>query len=296
MRKTLVFVSAFALVLVAGAAFAFMSTPEGDEPADVPPPIEKPAAGDETATTEVAKDKESEAEPEPVTEEKVEFETDKEEPVEHEKEQEEEPEAKDTDPPDIEILHPKDGQRFDTREVVVEGKAEPGAHVYVGQYDADTDEEGNFRIVLVLTHDGANGVHVKARDASGNVGSDEVTAYYDAPREESKPDKESSEKDEPDQKGFTAHQKFGSCEEDLPYDKWYGTGEPGTKIWVVSEFGEGSTTVGEHGEWHLRVDFPESPCNDTFGVVLETDEGHRRVYEFTRICDGGGEDSHSDEK
>ena len=45
MRKALVFVVAFTLVLVAGAAFAFMSTP-GNEVAD-----EKPLALEEPTTT-----------------------------------------------------------------------------------------------------------------------------------------------------------------------------------------------------------------------------------------------------
>ena len=159
-------------------------------------------------------------------------------------------------------------------EVVVEGKAEPRAHVFVGQYDADTDDEGNFRIVLLLTHDGANGVTVKAKDAAGNVGSDSIKVYYDG-------------KEEPKEQEFWAKQKYGSCGENPAYDKWYGEGTPGTEIWIGNEWGSNTTTIGKNGGWDLKVTFPDMPCG-THAVVLETSEGVRKVYEFTRLCDGEG--------
>ena len=185
------------------------------------------------------------------------------------------------------ILHPEDGQHFETREVVFEGKTEAGARVFAGKYEADVDELGNWRIVLLLTNDGWNRATLSARDGSGNESTASVEAYYEAPEKEAPP-----EDDKPEEESaghdFTASQKFGTCAEEPPYDIWYGTGEPGTKIWIGSEYGEGSTTVGEKGKWDLKVKFFEAPCNETIQVVLETDEGHRRVYEFKRICEEGG--------
>jgi hypothetical protein len=289
MRKALVFVAAFALVLVAGAAVAFMATP-GDDVASESEPVEK------TTTTVVEKES-------PVTTEKVDkveteneapkevkaASTDKEDPPKDEDEMKEEVEEKDTTAPKIEILFPANGQHFEERTLAFEGKVDdPAARVFAGKYEADVDGEGNWRIVLKLTHDGANHATFKAVDEAGNESTASVKAYYDAPEAEEKPKEE-----EPKSHEFSAHQKYGSCGEDLPYDKWYGTGEPGTEIWIGSEYGSATTEIGKSGEWYLKVKFPESPCNDTFQVVLETNKGHRKVYEFTRICDEEGGD-HAD--
>lgn len=279
MKKALVFVAAFALVLVAGAAFAFMATP-GDDAATESEPIEKP-----TTTTSIL-EKESPPATEVVEEEKHE-----EEPPAEEVKEEEHPEGKDTPqeepkdetPPKIEILYPADGQHFDERAIVFEGTVDdPHARVFAGKYEADVDDEGNWRIVLKLTYDGANHATLVAVDGAGNESSDSVKVYYDAPEKE-------EPKEEEKDHAFTANQKWGSCSETPPYDKWYGTGEPGTKIWIESKYGSANTTIGDHGEWYLKVHFPESPCNDTFEVVLETDAGHRKVFEFTRLCEEGGD-------
>lgn len=173
------------------------------------------------------------------------------------------------------ILHPEDGQHFETREVVFEGKTEAGARVFAGKYEADVDELGNWRIVLLLTNDGWNRATLSARDGSGNESTASVEAYYEAPEKEAPP-----EDDKPEEESaghdFTASQKFGTCAEEPPYDIWYGTGEPGTKIWIGSEYGEGSTTVGEKGKWDLKVKFFEAPCNETIQVVLETERAIAR--------------------
>jgi hypothetical protein len=284
MRKALVFIAAFALVLVAGAAVAFMATP-GDDVASDSETVEKPTTTtsvekeESPPTTEKAKEEPKEEAPKEV---KATAETKAEDPP------KEEAEEKDTTPPKIVILFPENGQHFDERTVAFEGKVDdPTARVFAGRYEADVDAEGNWRIVLKLTHDGANHATLKAVDEVGNESTASVKAYYDAP-EKDEPKEEP--KEEPKDFEFTAHQKYGSCGEDLPYDKWYGTGEPGTEIWVGSEYGSATTEIGKSGEWYLKVKFPEAPCNDTFQVVLETSEGHRKVYEFTRICDEAGGD------
>ena len=273
MRKALVFVAAFTLVLVAGVAVAFMASPSEDAVDEKPQAIEKP-----TTTSSVFHEKE-----EPPAQEEPKVEEHEEEPLNEEKEdppkEEEVIAEKDTDPPDLVILYPEKGQHFSEKQVAFEGKTEPGAEVWAGKYAADVDEEGNWRIILILTHDGANTATFHAYDEAGNESTASVKAFYDPPKEEEKP----KEYD------FTATQKFGSCVETPPYDKWYGTGTPGTEIWIGNDWGSASTTIGKSGEWFLKVEFPEMPCG-THAVVLETNDGDHNVYEFTRVCEEGGGD------
>lgn len=282
MRKALVFFAAFALVLVAGAAVAFMAIP-GDDVASESEAIEEPTTTIEEKESPPTTEKVKEEEPKEV---KASTESNDEEPP-KEQEKQEVVEEKDTTAPKIEILFPEDGQHFGERTVAFEGKVDdPTARVFAGKYEADVDGEGSWRIVLKLTHDGANQATFKAIDESGNEATASVKAYYDGP------EKEEPKQEKPSGHEFTAHQKYGSCSEEPPYDKWYGTGEPGTGIWIGSDFGSASTEIGESGEWHLKVKFPEAPCNKTIKVVLETDKGHRKVFEFTRLCDESG--SHGD--
>ena len=284
MRKALVFVAAFALVLVAGAAVAFMGTPENDAADETPQALEKP-----TTTSSTFHEKEEPPAKEEPKEEEHKEEPPKEEPPKEEEKKEEVKDEEDTSPPDLVILHPENGQHFEEKEVAFEGKTEPGARVFAGKYEADVDDEGNWRIVLILTHEGANNATFTAHDEAGNESTASVKAYYDAPEKEEKP------KEEPKEHDFSAHQKYGSCGENPPYDKWYGTGTPGTEIWIGNDWGSATTTIPESGEWYLKVTFPEMPCG-THAVVLETNDGDRKVYEFTRVCEeGGGEEGGHEE-
>ena len=72
----------------------------------------------------------------------------------------------DTTPPGIQILHPEEGQVFETKKVVFEGTTEPGARVFAGEYEADVDDAGNWRIVLFLSP-GSNQATLRAKDAAG---------------------------------------------------------------------------------------------------------------------------------
>ena len=87
---------------------------------------------------------------------------------------------------------------------------------------------------------------------------------------------------------FSANQKYGSCGEEVPYDVFWGTGVPGTKIHVESQYGGGQTTVNENGKWEIRVEFPEAPFGETFNVSIDG-EGGEAVFNFTRT---GGEGDH----
>lgn len=269
MRKALVFVAAFALVLVAGAAVGFVATSD-EEVATAPETVEKPS----TTSTSIEEKEEPPVGHEEVTSEEEKHQEDppKEEPKE---------EPKDTTPPKLEILFPEHGQHFAEQKIAFEGITEPGARVFAGDYEADVDKEGNWRIVLILTNEGGNLATFKAIDEAGNEATASVKAYYDAPEKE-------QPKETATEKAFTVNQKYGTCSEPTPYDKWYGTGTPGMTIWIGNQYGEASTKVNDHGEWYLKVHFPEAPCNEWIDVVLETSEGHRKVFEFKRICKEGG--------
>jgi hypothetical protein len=268
---------------VAGVAGASMTTPENDS-SELTEGIERPA----TTSTSI-KEK-------PSFEEEVKDKhlgddspTKIEEPTQPSEDEKEQAGEEDVDPPDLVVLFPQDGQHFTEKKLAFEGRTEPGARVFAGTYEADVDEKGNWRIVLILTQDGANVAKFKAVDGAGNESTASVKAFYDAPKEVANDESKDTEHKDYE---FSAQQKYGSCSEAIPYDKWYGTGAPGTKVWIGSEFGSSKTVIGESGEWFLKVEFPQAPCGETFTVVLETDKGHRKVFEFTRFCESKGEETH----
>lgn len=175
--------------------------------------------------------------------------------------------------PDLAILHPEDGSHFDTEKVVFEGEAEPGAIVKAGRYEADVKDDGSWRIELVLSP-GANRAVISAYDAAGNVSEASVTVHLDVEEPKEKPKEE-----EPKNVEFTANQKFGSCEEEVPYDIFWGTATPNTVVHIVSEFGGAEVEVGKHGHWEKKVFFENAPRGHEFAVVIEAENG-RKVFEF----------------
>ena len=273
MRKALVFIATFAVVLVAGVAFAFMATPgdNSDEGGE--------EAKETTTTTTVDREEKDPPKEEPKEEPRGEGE----EKVASEKqtESDEKESEEEKSPPEIVILYPEEGQVFEDKRVAFEGEVTPGSEVWAAGYQADVDEEGHWRIVLFLQEGGNLATFTAKKDGLESV--DKVKVYLESPKEE--------QKEEVKEYEFTATQKYGSCGEEVPYDVWYGKGEPGTEIWIGSEFGSNSTVIGADGHWDLKVKFPEAPCGDEFAVVLETSKGHRKVYEFVRWCEDGHEGS-----
>jgi hypothetical protein len=378
MKKLTMFVTGFAVVLVAGVATAqigMWEAPTVDEfsaerPATALNQPEDDAAAEELAALEDAareaekKEAEKKAQEEQAAAERqaaelaakeaAEKETATEVVAEEQKEPEKEQPA-DTTPPDIVILHPKDGQVFEDAKVAFEGKTEPGARVFAGEYEADVDAEGNWRIVLILSP-GPNTATLYAKDAAGNKASASVKAILETPAKEavftanqkfgatstgyekfygtgtpgtkitvsSNHGSAAAEVNkygewlvklwfeaEPgtvfvatvkdsfghskafevkvlaqEIKPFTANQKYGSCSENPPYDKFYGTGKPGTVVEIFSEFGSGRTTIGSDGWWNVKVVFEGAPYGQPFDVILETSEGHRMVFGFTALEPG----------
>ncbi|MCP4305364.1 MAG: hypothetical protein GY788_10900 [bacterium] len=277
-REILVFVAAFAVVLLGGAALAqvgtFASSPDSDAATlSAAATDEKPA---ETVAPAIEEDTKPTTNPVDVVSEKL-PEQDEKEPADPPKDEEppadppkdEEPPADDdTTPPPLAILFPENEQHFDEKLVAFEGETEPGARVLAGRYEADVDKEGNWRIVLIL-NPGSNVVTFKAKDAAGNMTEKSIKVFLDA--------------EEPTEKEFSAHQKWEVVDGHPAENKYYGTGTPGTTVWVGSEYGDGSVKIGENGEWKLYVKFTDAPCNKTFTVVVEN-ETNRREFRMKYAC------------
>ena len=169
----------------------------------------------------------------------------------------------DTTAPELIITSPKNGEHFTNKALDFSGTTEPAARVFAGKYEADVNDDGAWHLVLILAP-GENRVGFRAKDATGNVQEATVTVFLDAEEGE-----------------FTAHQKYGSCSEPVPYDIFYGTGTPGSWIEVVSEFGSGETRVGDKGNWDLEVEFGDAPYGKTFPVKVRDSLGHVQKLSFT---------------
>lgn len=171
----------------------------------------------------------------------------------------------DTTAPNIEVIEPINGAVFHEKSITFRGVTEPEAKVMAGKYQAEVDAEGNWAITLLLSP-GENKATFKAIDKAGNVGTAGVVVIYDV------------EVDKPVVKEFSANQKFRQNADS--YEKFWGTGTPGTKIKATSEYGGGATEVSENGEWWLKVFF-DAPLNVTFPVTITDTAGHAKVFEFT---------------
>jgi hypothetical protein len=177
------------------------------------------------------------------------------------------PATADVTAPFIEVTSPIDGSVFAQKTITFAGVTEPGARVFAGSYEADVDADGNWRIVLVLSP-GANRATFTAMDAAGNTSSAMVSAVYEPPVEKK------------DVAGFLAENVYGSCAESPPYDVYHGKGEPGSTVFVVSEYGSGQTVVGAEGGWELRVEFPGAPPGKVFAVKVKDSLGRSMIFEF----------------
>ena len=157
------------------------------------------------------------------------------------------------------------------------GTATPGTGIWIvseyGEKHLEAGPEGGWE--ANVTFEGApHGVKFKVVVESGDGGRADfyMTVYYP---------------DEVEEHEFTANQKFGSCDEDVPYDVFWGTATPGAKIWVESEFGGGVTYANDNGEWEITVEFPEAPFGESFNVYVESDDGGFTTFSFVRT---GGEE------
>lgn len=188
------------------------------------------------------------------------------------KEPKEPKDSYDTTPPELAITHPVEGQVFADKSVLFKGTTEPGARVFAGKWEADVDSLGNWKIVLVLS-EGKNHAKLTAKDGAGNQSFATVTVHY-APTTTTKIDK-------PDTPAFTAAAKFGACSEHPPFDVYYGSGKPGSHVYVKSEFGNGTVEINDKGQWEIEVFFEGAPVGKTFQVKVKDDFGNYKLFEFT---------------
>ena len=179
--------------------------------------------------------------------------------------------AADTTPPPISITAPTDGQVFEVKSITFAGVTEPGARVFGGPYEAEVDADGNWSIVLVLS-EGPNRATFRAVDAAGNESTATVTAVFEPPKET-----------EPEIAAFVAFQKWGVCDATPPYEEFSGTGEPGSWVVVVSDYGGGETIVKPNGEWYLKVEFPELPRNKPIVLTVKDQFGRKKHFDFEAV-------------
>ncbi|HEX9644919.1 MAG TPA: hypothetical protein VGC11_13090 [Acidimicrobiia bacterium] len=178
----------------------------------------------------------------------------------------ERPSDHDFTPPRFAILRPEDGARVDRPQIEVSGKVEAGAKVTFGDRLAEIDAEGHWGIRVHLAP-GANHLVLVATDRAGNSAEDAVTVHYvPAPEVE-----------------FTAHQKREVVDGDPAVNGYWGTAAPGAAIHVASDYGRGATEANHEGNWELRVEFPDAPCNQAFSVVVESRQG-RAEFRMKRAC------------
>jgi hypothetical protein len=187
----------------------------------------------------------------------------------------------DTTPPPLEITSPQNGAELHQPEVVFRGTTEPGATVFAGKYQAEVDRDGSWSIGLILSK-GENRVEFTARDDAGNETGAGVTVYLVV--QETTTTTTTEPVDKPAE--FSAHASFGICTLTPPYDVYYGTGEPGSTVHVVSDYGSGEVMVGEEGQWEIQVFFPESPPGQGFLVKVFDDLGREKTFEFVYQPEG----------
>lgn len=182
----------------------------------------------------------------------------------------------DTVPPALTITSPQDGEHFEEEIITFSGTTEPGATVVAGgKWEATVDAEGHWSIQLVLSP-GANGAKFVATDAAGNQTEARVTVFYDEP--EPPPPPPTVE--------FTAFATWGSCSLSPPYDEYYGTADPGTKVTITSPYGSGSTFADSEGNWYKKVIFNEAPYGETFVVKVKDHTGKKKTFEFVSWAEG----------
>jgi hypothetical protein len=171
-------------------------------------------------------------------------------------------ESADTTPPKLTITNPTDGAHFGEKKLTYTGMTEPGARVFAGEWEADVFDSGEWHIVLVLSA-GKNVTTFTAKDQAGNRTKATVTAYLDAT--------------DPTDQTFSAHQKYGTNSE--PWEKFSGTAAPGTKIELISKYGN-ARMVTDGREWFLKLHFEGLTAATTIPIVLETSTGERMEFTF----------------
>ncbi len=81
-----------------------------------------------------------------------------------------------TEPPNIQVLNPKDGVWINRQMLNVQGTVPVGTQVWVNRIESSVDERGSFDVDVVLD-EGENVIRIEAIDAVGNVALEERRVY-----------------------------------------------------------------------------------------------------------------------
>jgi hypothetical protein len=261
-----------AAVSEAGDEFASEAElPDLAQEGDVEKDFTEEPAKEEPVNDEPVKDEPKEDEPvkdEP--KEEVHDELEAKEETDHEEEIKDEQKA---EPPELVILYPEDGAKVDDEKMVFEGETTPGAEVFAGPWKADVKDDGSWRIMLIL-EPGTQTAKFRA-ETDGGVAEAKVTVtriVSDQPKDEPK--------EEPAYE-LVAHQVYGSCDEPVPYDVFWGETAPNAYVLVWSEYGSAETYANAEGQFELRVEFPSAPFNQAFPVKVKSID-QKRYFEFVR--------------
>jgi hypothetical protein len=185
----------------------------------------------------------------------------------------------DTVAPLIEILSPTDGQVFEEKTITFTGITEPDARVLAGPYEASVAADGSWSIKLVLS-EGENRAVFTAIDPAGNEAVAVVTPVYQPPAPVT-----TTTKPKPEIEAFTANATWIECSSEPPFDEYYGTGEPGSWVEVVSPYGSGGTVVGPDGTWYVKVIF-DVPRGKRIEVKVKDQYGRVQWFPFVAVEPG----------
>lgn len=235
---------------------------------DFDPSVPDPVKGTEKdEVKEPVKDEpiKEEIKDEPVKDEPVKDEIGEDESKEEKDEVKEEPKA---EKPELAILYPENGAKVDDEKMVFEGKTTPGARVFAGKWEADVNDDGAWRIVLLL-EPGTQTAKFRAESAGGAAeAAVTVTRIVkDEPKEE------------PSEYELVAHQVYGVCEAEVPYDVFWGETAPNAYVLVWSEYGSAETYANGEGQFELRVEFPNAPYGQAFQVKVKSID-QKQYFEF----------------
>lgn len=200
----------------------------------------------------------------------------------------------DVAPAAVTILWPEDGSHHEKPNVVFEGEASVGSRVFAGPYEATVDEKGQWRIELILSP-GANKATIKAEDPLGNIAEDSVTAWLDVEEEPVEKEEKVEKGDEGASVAFSANQKYGFCEEAVPYDVFWGTATPNTVVQITSPYGSTNVEVGKKGHWEKKLYFEGAPRGQAFAVTITADNGSK-TFEFVAKVIEEASEGHGDKK
>jgi bacillopeptidase F len=185
----------------------------------------------------------------------------------------------DTVAPLIEILSPTDGQVFEEKTITFTGITEPGARVLAGPYEASVAADGSWSIKLVLD-EGENRAVFTAIDPAGNEAVAVVTPVYQPPAPVT-----TTTKPKPEIEAFTANATWIECSSEPPFDEYYGTGQPGSWVEVISPYGSGETIVGPDGTWYAKVIF-DVPKGKRIEVKVKDQYGRVQWFPFVAVEPG----------